>query len=124
MIGRSKGNASFYWTFELLPTETWNGSIYEVVFGVWRSPGYLQKRLIVIDARGEVLLRPNYEHKISCKFNMSLLQVAFTLHNLSIEDEKHYGLQVEFALTRSPLTDTVMLRIEGNTQFEIHYGMQ
>ena len=44
---------------------------------------------------------------------MSRLQVAFTLHSLSTDDEKNYGLHVEFDLARSPLTDTVMLRIEG-----------
>ncbi|KAL9971571.1 hypothetical protein ACROYT_G017748 [Oculina patagonica] len=111
-IGKSNGDASLYWSFVLLPNETWNGSIFEVVFGVWRYPGYLKKKLMVIDTRGEVLIRRNYEKKISCKFNMSRLQVAFTLHNLSIEDEKPYGLQVEFDLARSPLTDTVTLRIE------------
>ena len=114
LIGKSKGDASFYWTFELLPTETWNGTIYELIFGVWKSPGYLREKLIVIDGQGEVLIRKNYQKKISCKFNMSRLQVAFTLHNLNMEDEKDYGLQVEFGLTRSPLTDTVMLRVEGN----------
>ncbi|XP_078371094.1 uncharacterized protein LOC144654736 [Oculina patagonica] len=111
-IGKSNGNASLDWSFVLLPNETWNGSIFEVVFGVWRYPGYLKKKLMVIDTRGEVLIRRNYEKKISCKFNMSRLQVAFTLHNLSVEDEKRYGLQVEFGLARSPLTDTVTLRIE------------
>ena len=78
---------------------------------------------MVIDTRGEVLIRANYENKISCKFNMSLLQVAFTLHSLSIEDQNNYGLQVEFGLIRSPLTDTVDLRIEGNSQFVIHYAV-
>ena len=113
LIGQSNGNASFDWAFELLPTETWNESIYELSFGLWSSPGYLKKKLMAIDRRGQVLIRPNYENKISCHFNMSRLQVAFTLHSLSTDDEKNYGLHVEFDLARSPLTDTVMLRIEG-----------
>ena len=124
LIGKNNGNVSFDWTFELLPTETWNRTIYELIFGIWKYPGYLREKLIVIDAEGAVLIRKNYEKKISCKFNMSCLQVAFTLHNLNIEDEKDYGFQVEFGLTRSPLTDTVMLRIEGNIHFEINYGLQ
>ena len=124
LIGRNNGNASFDWAFELLPQETWNRTIYELIFGVWKYPGYLREKLIVIDAQGKVLIRQNYEKKISCKLNMSRLQVAFTLHDLNMEDQKDYGFQVEFGLTRSPLTDTVMLRIEGNTQFEINYGAQ
>jgi len=66
---------------------------------------------MVITNRGEVLIRQNYEDKLSCKFNMSHLQVAFTLHNLSIEDERQYGLQVEFGLDQNPLTDVVSLRL-------------
>ncbi len=117
LIGKSKGNALFDWTFELPPTETWKERRFELSFGVWRSPGYLKKKLVFIDKRGEVNIRPHYENKISCKFNMSCLQVAFTLQNLSKEDEKHYGIHVEFGLAQSPLTDNVMLRLEGNTQF-------
>ena len=50
---------------------------------------------------------------------MSLLQVEFTLRNLSKEDAKHYGIHVEFELARAPLTDTVVLRIEGKYSLEI-----
>ena len=58
-------------------------------------------------------MRPNYENKISCHFNVSRLQVEFTLRNLSKQDAKHYGLHVEFVLARAPLLDTVILRVEG-----------
>ena len=79
---------------------------------------------MVTSKNGEVLIRPNYENKLSCEFNMSRLQVTFTLHNLSVEDEKQYGLHVEFErLTRNPLTDAVTLRLHGNNtalQLEIH----
>jgi len=74
---------------------------------------------MAIDRRGQVLVRPNYENKISCHFNMSRLQVEFTLRSLSKEDAKHYGLHVEFELARAPLTDTVILRIEGKYSVEI-----
>ena len=46
---------------------------------------------------------------------MSLLQVAFTLHDLDKSDENEYGVQVEFDLSQAPLTDSVKLRLEGNT---------
>ena len=68
---------------------------------------------MAIDSRGQVLVRPNYENKISCHLNMSRLQVEFTLRSLSKEDAKLYGLQVEFVLARAPLLDTVTLRVEG-----------
>ena len=74
---------------------------------------------MVITNRGEVLIRQNYEDKLSCKFNMSHLQVAFTLHNLSIEDERQYGLQVEFGLDQNPLTDVVSLRLHGNIHIAV-----
>ena len=52
---------------------------------------------------------------------MSRLQVAFTLHNLNMGDEKQYGLHVEFGLRYNNLTDNIALRLQGNTtKFTIH----
>ena len=65
-------------------------------------------------------MRPNYEKKISCDFNMSKLQVAFTLHGLTMKDENHYCLQVELGLHQPPLTDPVMLLLEGNIFVTFH----
>ena len=114
LIGKIQGDATFNWIFTLWPGKTWNESVVEVAFGIWKAPGYLWTKLMVISNQGEVLIRPNYEDKLSCKFNMSRLQVAFTLHNLSVEDEKQYGLQVEFGLDQNPLTDVFSLRLHGN----------
>jgi len=91
----------------------------EVAFGIWKAPGYLRTKLIVITNQGQVLIRPNFEDKISCTFNMSGLQLAFTLHNLSLEDERQYGLQVEFGLHLNPLTDVVSLRLHGNIHIAV-----
>ena len=71
-------------------------------------------KLMVITKQGQVLIQPNFEEKLSCKFNMSRLQVAFMLHNLSALEEKQYALQVELGLARNPLTDVVMLLLHGN----------
>ena len=109
------------WTFTLWPGKTWNESVEEVGFGIWKAPGYLRTKLMVIDKQGNVLIRPNHENKLSCKFNMPRLLVAFTLHNLSMEDVNDYGLHVEFGLTQNPLTDTVMLRLQGNIHFRLKY---
>ena len=69
---------------------------------------------MVISKQGEVLIQPSYQEKLNCTFNMSRLQVAFTLRNLSMEDEKQYGLHVEFGLRYNPLTDPVVLRLQSN----------
>ena len=45
---------------------------------------------------------------------MSLLQVAFTVHDLGTGDENEYGLHIELGLTRKPLIDVVTLLLEGN----------
>ena len=90
------------------------------MFGIWKDPGFLKTKLLVIDRHGEVLIRPNYEKKISCDFNMSKLQVAFILHNLTMKDENHYCLQVELGLHQPPLTDPVMLLLEGNIFVTFH----
>ena len=115
LIVNNTGNATLNWKFQLRPTETWANTIYELSFGIWKFPGFLKTKLMVIDKQGGVLIRPYYEKKISCKFNMSLLEVEFTLHNLIKEDEKEYGIHVEFGLSRSPLKDTVLIRLEGNS---------
>ena len=109
------------WTFTVWPGKTWNESVEEVGFGIWKAPGYLRTKLMVINKRGEVLIRPNYEDKLSCKFNMSRPQVAVKLYNLSFEDEKQYGFHVEFGLSYNPLTDAASLRLQGNiTKFAMH----
>ena len=69
---------------------------------------------MIITKQGQVLIQPNLEDKLSCKFDMSRLQVAFMLHNLSVLDQKQFALQVEFGLAHNPLTDVVMLLLHGN----------
>ena len=120
LIARSEDKVALNWTLGLPPSETWNSSIFEVVFGIWKHPGFLKTKLLVIDRHGEVLIRPNYEKKISYDFNMSKLQVAFILHDLTMKDENHYCLQVELGLHQPPLTDPVMLLLEGNIFVTFH----
>ena len=114
MIGKKHANITFDWSFKLLPGRTWIESVEDVAFGLWKAPGYLQTKLMVIDKHGKITTRQNYGNKISCAFNMSRLQVAFTVHNLSPRDENDYGLHVELGLARNPLKDVVALRLEGN----------
>ena len=119
MIGKKHGNITFDWTFKLLPGRTWIESVEDVAFGLWKAPGYLKTKLMVISKHGKITTRQNYENKISCTFNMSRLQVAFTVHNLSTGDENDYGVHIELGLARNPLKDVVALRLEGNCNIKI-----
>ena len=114
MIGKKQENITFAWTFKLLPGRTWIESVEDVAFGLWKAPGYLKTKLMVISKHGKIMTRQNYENKISCTFNMSRLQVAFTVLNLSTADEHDYGVHIELGLARNPLKDVVALRLEGN----------
>ena len=120
LIVRREDKATLNWTLGLPPSETWNSSIFEVVFGIWKPPGFLKTKLLAIDRYGEVLIRPNYEKKISCDFNMTNLHVAFILHDLNMKDENDYCLQVELGLHQFPLTDPVKLLLEGNIFFTFY----
>ena len=121
MIGKKHGNITFDWTFKLLPGRTWIESVEDVAFGLWKAPGYLKTKLMVIGKYGKVITRQNYRNKISGTFNISVLQVAFTVHNLSTGDENDYGLHIELGLERNPLKDVVALRLEGNCNINYIY---
>ena len=71
-----------------------------------------------------ILTRQNYGNKVSCTFNMSVLQVAFTVHNLSTGDENDYGVHIELGLARNPLKDVVALRLEGNCNIKFGYSLK
>ena len=121
VIGKKHGNITFDWTFKLLPGRTWIESVEDVAFGFWKAPGYLKTKLMVIGKYGKVMTRQNYGNKVSCTFNMSVLQLAFTVHNLSTGDENDYGLHIELGLARNPLKDIVALRLEGNCNINYIY---
>ena len=121
VIGKKHGNITFDWTFKLLPGRTWIESVEDVAFGLWKAPGYLKTKLMVIGKYGKVITRQNYRIKISCTFNISVPQVAFTVHNLSTGDENDYGLHIELGLERNPLKDVVALRLEGNCNINYIY---
>ena len=61
MIERRQGDVTFNWNFTLCPGKIWNESVEEVGFGIWKAPGYLRTKLMVISKQGEVLIRPSYQ---------------------------------------------------------------
>lgn len=65
VIDKSKGDVTLNWKFKLRPTETWSNTIVEVVFGVWKHPGFLEKKLVAINNSGAKVVRTNYEKKMS-----------------------------------------------------------
>ena len=64
VIDKSKGDVTLNWKFKLRPTETWSNTIVEVVFGVWKHPGFLEKKLVAINNSGAKVVRTNYEKKM------------------------------------------------------------
>ena len=87
---------------------------FEVVFGIWKSPGYLQTKLVTVDSNGIPSVRSGYESSISWAGNLSSFLAVFVLYNVQPADgNKVFGIQVEFGLAYKPLTDTVQLQVEA-----------
>ena len=86
---------------------------FDVVFGIWKSPGYLGTKLVIVDSNGIPRVRPGYESSISWAGNLSSFLAVFVLYNVQRADgNKVFGIQVEFGLAQTPLTDTVRLQVE------------
>ena len=99
----------------MLPGRTWIESMEDVAFGFWKEPGYLKTKLMVIGKYGKVLTRQNYGNKVSCTFNMSVLRVAFTVHNLSTCRRWEWLWSSHWAwLGTESVKRCCCLRLEGN----------
>lgn len=63
VIVKSEGDVTVNWKFELRPTETWSNTVVEVVFGVWKHPGFLEKKLVAINNSGAEVVRTETTRK-------------------------------------------------------------
>lgn len=106
-------NVTLGWKLTLDSDEPWNKTIREISFGVWDHPGYLKKKLIVINNMKQVSTRPRYEEKIFWDGNLTLLWAAFKIQHVKQEDAKMYGIHVELGLHRNPVTHAVQLFVVG-----------
>ena len=85
--------------------------LFEVVFGIWRSPGFLKTKLIAVNSSGFASTRSSYKSTVGWAGNLTSSIAVFELYNLKLEDSKKYGIVVEYGLRNTPLTDSVQLQV-------------
>ena len=86
--------------------------LFEVVFGYWKSPGYLHPKLIAVDSKGVISVRAGYETAVSWDGNLTSSLAVFVLYNVQPADGNvDFGIQVEFGLADNPLKDIVQLLV-------------
>ena len=86
--------------------------LFEVVFGYWKSPGYMHPKLIAVDSKGVINVRAGYETAVSWDGNLTSSLAVFVLYNVQPADGNvDFGIQVEFGLADNPLKDVVQLLV-------------
>ncbi|XP_022804501.1 uncharacterized protein LOC111341763 isoform X2 [Stylophora pistillata] len=95
--------------------------LYEVVFGIWKSPGFLKTKLIAVNSSGFSLTRPSYESSVGWAGNLTSSMAVFELYNVKLEDSKKYGIVVEYGLQNTPLTGTVQLQVVSELQAKFRH---
>ena len=84
----------------------------EVVFGIWKSPGFLKKKLVSVNSSGFASIWPSHMSSAGWAGNFASSIAVFELYNVKLEDDKKYGMVVEYGLQNTPLTDAVHLQVE------------
>ena len=87
--------------------------LFEVVFGIWKSPGFLKTKLIAVNSSGFASTRSSYQSSVGWAGNLTSSVAVFELYNVKLEDGKTYGIVVEYGLQNTPLTDSVQLQVES-----------
>ncbi|XP_022801195.1 uncharacterized protein LOC111338901 isoform X2 [Stylophora pistillata] len=95
--------------------------LYEVVFGIWKSPGFLKTKLVAVNSSGFSLTRPSYESAVGWAGNLTSSMAVFELYNVKLEDSKKYGIVVEYGLQNTPLTGTVQLQVVSGLQAKLRH---
>ena len=85
--------------------------LFEVVFGIWKSPGFLKTKLIAVNSSGFASTRSSYKSSVGWAGNLTSSVAVFELYNVKLEDGKTYGIVVEYGLQNTPLTDSVQLQV-------------
>lgn len=105
------------WTFRY-PLDVME--IHDVAFGMWRLPGYVNPKLLVINANGSVVKRSGFSW-IHWTGDIKNSIANFTLCRLSKNwAGALFGIHVEFGLQHIPLKDVVELRLRQNITFVRH----
>ena len=93
-------------------------TLFEVVFGYWKSPGYLHPKIIAVDSNGVPSVRAGYELAAAWAGNLTSSLAVFVLYNVQPADGNvDFGIQVEFGLAHHPLTDIVRLQVEAKRRY-------
>ena len=87
--------------------------LFEVVFGIWKSPGFLKTKLIAVNSSGFASTRSSYKSSMGWAGNLTSSVAVFELYNVKLKDSKKYGIVVEYGLQNTPLTDTVQLQVKS-----------
>ena len=87
--------------------------LFEVVFGIWKSPGFLKTKLIAVNSSGFASTRSSYKSSVGWAGNLTSSVAVFELYNVKLKDSKKYGIVVEYGLQNTPLTDTVQLQVKS-----------
>ena len=107
-------NVSLVWHY-FQPADV---TLFEVVFGYWKSPGYLDPKLIAVDSNGVPSVRAGYESAFAWAGNLKSSLAVFVLYNVQPADGNvDFGIQVEFGLAHSPLKDIVRLQVEEKRRY-------
>ncbi|XP_022804485.1 uncharacterized protein LOC111341752 isoform X1 [Stylophora pistillata] len=95
--------------------------LYEVVFGIWKSPGFLKTKLVAVNSSGFSLTRSTYKSSVGWAGNLTSCMAVFELYNVKLEDSKTYGIVVEYGLQNTPLTGTVQLQVVSGLQARLRH---
>ena len=87
--------------------------LFEVVFGIWKSPGFLKTKLIAVNSSGFASTRSSYKSSVGWAGNLTSSVAVFELYNVKLEDGKTYGIVVEYGLQNTPLTDSIQLQVKS-----------
>ena len=87
--------------------------LFEIVFGIWKSPGFLKTKLIAVNSSGFASTRSSYKSSVGWAGNLTSSVAVFELYNVKLEDSKTYGIVVEYGLQNTPLTDSIQLQVKS-----------
>ncbi|CAH3045735.1 unnamed protein product [Pocillopora meandrina] len=87
--------------------------LFEIVFGIWKSPGFLKTKLIAVNSSGFASTRSSYKSSVGWVGNLTSSTAVFELYNVKLEDGKTYGIVVEYGLQNTPLTDSIQLQVKS-----------
>ena len=108
--------ALFQWT--LNDDLTSRPDFEALVFGVWKN-GYLAYYILSVAKNGKIVLNTGLNEQISFlagrvqwRGDMSKSLAAFEISHIGVQDQMHYGLQLEFGALEKSESDFVRLEVE------------